>query len=44
MPQEDHVRERNQNDLFEQCRLQSIHRVKDQSAAVVERNDVNALG
>ena len=44
MPQEDHVRERDQEDLFQQRRLQSIYCMKDQSTAVVKRNDVDALG
>ena len=44
MPEEEDVRQRDQDDLFDQRRPQRIHRMVDQSAAVVERNDVHALG
>ena len=39
VPQKKHVRERDQDQLFNQCAAQCVYRVIDENAAVIERND-----
>ena len=43
MPQEQHVRQRHQNQLFNQRVTQRVDSMIDEDAAVVERNDRDAL-
>ena len=39
VPEEEHVRQRDQNDLFNQRVAQRVHRMIDENAAVIEGND-----
>ena len=43
VPEKDDVRERDENDFFDQRGLQRVDGMVDQRAAVVERNDVHAF-
>ena len=44
MPQEEHVRQRDQNDLFNQRVAQCIDRMIDENAAVIEGNNLHTRG
>jgi hypothetical protein len=44
VPEEEHVRQRDQNDLFNQRVAQRVDGMIDEDAAVVERNDLHARG
>src|ERR1035437_2034815 len=44
VPQKQHVRQRDQNQLFDQRVAERVHCMIDEGAAVIERNDLDARG